>query len=138
MKKIIYACGVLFLSIVIILNILFTANLDASEHITINLNNIVYILGLIICGIIIFVFTRFINEKKIRKKLLIAILLIYILFTIIWTATIKTPIVGDSGVVCDLAQVFYIGNIEEATNRITYAGISLAQYMRAVIINKYQ
>ena len=42
MKKIIYICGILALVMVLILNILFTANLDASEHITISFNSIIY------------------------------------------------------------------------------------------------
>ena len=36
MKKIIYFFGIVFLAIVVILNLVFTANLDASEHIAIH------------------------------------------------------------------------------------------------------
>ena len=39
MKKLFAVIGIVFLSIVIVLNICFTAFLDASEHITINNNN---------------------------------------------------------------------------------------------------
>ena len=40
MKKLFSIIGIVFLSIVILLNICFTAFLDASEHITINNNKI--------------------------------------------------------------------------------------------------
>ena len=43
MKKIIYFFGVIFLSIIILLNIIYTATLDSSEHITITFNSLIYI-----------------------------------------------------------------------------------------------
>ena len=62
MKKIIYVFGVLFLSIVIILNILFTANLDASEHITISWNSFIYVIGLIVFGALLFIITKLVDK----------------------------------------------------------------------------
>ena len=41
MKKIVYLVGILFLTIVFCLNLFLTANLDVSEHITINTNIII-------------------------------------------------------------------------------------------------
>ncbi|MCI8620688.1 MAG: hypothetical protein HFJ50_02455 [Clostridia bacterium] len=48
MKKIIYFCGIIALIIVILLNILFTANLNIDEKINIEFNNFFYIFGVII------------------------------------------------------------------------------------------
>ena len=63
MKKIIYFCGLIFLSIVIVLNLTFTANLDLSEHITIKFNSFVYIIGIIVLGISLYIINKTINEK---------------------------------------------------------------------------
>ena len=54
MKRFFSVIGIIFLVIVVLLNIFLTANLDASEHITISFNNIFYIIGLIITGLIIY------------------------------------------------------------------------------------
>ena len=59
MKKVFAVIGIIFLSIIILLNICFTAFLDASEHITINNNNIIYVLGLILVGILIYFSYKF-------------------------------------------------------------------------------
>ena len=94
MKKIVYLVGILFLTIVFCLNLFFTANLDVSEHITINTNSFIYIIGLALVGGLIYGMTKKINEKiykdsdfqykkKFKKYLLIASLIIYIIFNII-------------------------------------------------------
>lgn len=141
MKKIIYVFGVTFLAIVIILNILFTANMDASEHITINWNSIIYIAGLILVGLLLFFATKLVDKhlynddteikKKIRKILLIVSLIIYIAFSIIWVLVVKPAVVGDQIHACNLAQTFYRGNVEEFLPNMTYAGIPLSQYMQS-------
>ena len=41
MKKFFTVIGITFLGIVLLLNIFLTANLDASEHITINFNSLI-------------------------------------------------------------------------------------------------
>ena len=51
MKKIIYFYGIVCLVMVIILNIMFTANMDRGEHITIKFNSYIYIIGLLVFGI---------------------------------------------------------------------------------------
>lgn len=63
MKKIIYFCTLIFLSIVLILNLTFTANLDLSEHITIKFNSFLYIIGMFILGISLYIINKIINEK---------------------------------------------------------------------------
>lgn len=141
MKKIIYVFGVTFLAIVIILNILFTANMDASEHIIINGNSIIYIVGLILVGLLLFFATKLVEKhlynddteikKKIRKILLIVALIIYIAFSIIWVFVVKPAVVGDQIHACNLAQTFYRGNVEEFLPNMTYAGIPLSQYMQS-------
>ncbi len=141
MKKIIYIFGILFLSIVIIINLIFTAKLDNGEHITINYNTFIYILGLILLGILIFIATRYINKylynedcdkkKKNRKILFITALTIFIIFNIVWVIAVRPGIVGDQIHACNLAQTFYNNNLEEFLPNLTYAGIPLRDYMQA-------
>ena len=142
MKKIIYFFGILFLSIIIILNLLFTANLDASEHITISYNNIVYVIGLVLFGGLIYFLTGIINKhlcndeisetkKVIKTSLLIIAIIAYITFCIIWIIAKRPPVVGDQIHACNLAQTFFRGNTEEFLPNMTYAGIPLIEYMQA-------
>lgn len=141
MKKIIYVLGIVFLSIIIILNLIFTANLDASEHITINNNNFIYVIGVILLSGIIFISTHFANkllykedlekQKKVRKILFIITIILYAIFNILWVILVRPPIVGDQIHACNLAQTFYNNNLEEFLPNITYAGIPLSQYMQS-------
>jgi len=146
MKKIIYFCGLVFLSIVLVLNLVFTANIDLSEHITIEFNNIIYMLGIILLAILVYIVTKFINKKlyddiekkkKIRKILFISIIVIYAIFNIVWCILVRPPIVGDQIHACNLAQTFYNGNLEEFLPNMTYANIPLSEYICKHIINKY-
>ncbi len=142
MKKIIQIIGIIFLSTVIILNIFYTAKLDLSEHITITTNSIIYIIGLIALGIIIFSVTKIVNEKlytsedtekkqKIRKYCYRTAFALYIIFQIAWVIIIRPGIVGDQIHACNLAQTFYRNNLEEYLPNLTYAGIPLRDYMQA-------
>ena len=141
MKKIIVFLGVIFLLTIIILNIIYTSTLDLSEHITINNNSILYIIGIIITGLLIYFISRTINKyitnqkdlkvkMKINKIFLFISLFIYITFTIVWTILVRPPIVGDQIHVCNLAQTFYSGDLEEYLPDMTYAGIPLSEYMQ--------
>lgn len=139
MKKIIYFVGILYLTIIIILNLFFTANLDASEHITININSAIYFVGIILVGTLIYIITKIINiklhknansESRIKKRLLIGVVVIYIVFNIIWVISVRPPVVGDQVHVCNLAQTFYRGDLEEFLPNMTYAGIPLSEYMQ--------
>lgn len=140
MKKIIYFCTLIFLSIIIVLNVIFTANLDLSEHITIEFNNFIYIIGMIILAISLYIINKVINEKiykdieknkRIRKILFISTITIYAIFNIVWCIFIRPPIVGDQIHACNLAQTFYNGNLEEFLPNMTYANIPLSEYMQA-------
>lgn len=139
MKKIIYIFGMISLIIIIALNIAFTATLDNSEHITITSNNFLYIIAIILFGIFIFVITNIIDKKymnddlnyKKRKRFLIITISIYAIINIIWVIIIRPPIVGDQIHACNLAQTFYNNNLEEFLPNMTYAGISLSQYMQS-------
>lgn len=139
MKKIFAVIGIIFLTIVIMLNICFTAFLDASEHITINNNNILYVLGLVLVGILIYFLTNFINKilykddkrKKLRKWLFIAVISIYIIADILWTIFVRPPIVGDQVHVACMGQLFARGYDEEILQSMTYANIPLKDYMQA-------
>lgn len=137
MKKIISGIGILFLTIIILLNMFYTASLDAKEHIKINFNSLLYIVGLMLIGITIFWGSRRINlylehsNKKLKKYLLIGAFSTYFIFMILWTLLINPPIVGDSIHVANLAQTFYRNNVEEFLPNLTYAGIPLSEYMQA-------
>lgn len=140
MKKIIYFFGILFLGIVFILNILFTANLNAEEHITIRFNNIGYILGLILVGILILIGTNYLDKwfnnnptrikKKIRNVVLVMALAIYISFNIIWVVKRQPGICGDQIHVINFAQTIYRDDPNEFLPNLTYAGIPLSEYIQ--------
>ncbi len=141
MKKVIYVVGIVFLSLIIVLNLIFTANMNASEHVEVNYNYWIYTIGIVLLAIFIYYLTYVINKvlyndnniefkKKIRKKLFIGSILIYVLFNIIWAITVNPKVVGDSVHVCNLAQTFYRGDNEEFLYNTTYAGISLFDYMQ--------
>lgn len=140
MKKIIYFCTLIFLSIVIVLNLIFIANLDSSEHITIEFNSFLYTIGIIVLGISLYIINKTINEKlyediekkkKVRKILFIITISIYAIFNIVWCILVRPPIVGDQIHACNLAQTFYNGNLEEFLPNMTYANIPLSEYMQA-------
>lgn len=135
MKKVIHILGIIFLAIIIILNLVFTAKLDASEHISINCNSFIYTIGIIVSGIIIYMLTKKANEhietKENKKRILIIAVIAYIIFNIIWVILVNPPIVGDQIHACNLAQTFYRNNLEEFLPDMTYAGIPLGQYMQS-------
>ncbi len=140
MKKIIGYCGFVVLAVVAMLNILFTASLDANEHITISINNIGYILGLILLGILILIGTNYLdkwlndNPKKwktvLKEILLIIALAIYISFSIIWVVERMPGIGGDQIHVSNFAQTIYRDNPDEFLPNLTYAGIPLKDYIQ--------
>ncbi len=139
MKRFFSIIGIIFLVIVISLNLIFTADLDASEHITISYNNIFYIIGLIVIGLIIYFVSNILNKylykdekkKKLRKILFISAISIYIIADILWTIFVRAPIVGDQVHVNSMGQLFYRGYDEEIINSDTYAGIPLGEYIQA-------
>lgn len=135
MKKIIHIIGITFLAIIVILNLAFTAKLDASEHITINNNTLTYTIGIIASGIIIYTLTKkantYIETKENKKRTLIIAVVTYIIFNIIWVILVNPPIVGDQVHACNLAQTFYNNNLEQYLPNMTYAGIPLGQYMQS-------
>lgn len=139
MKKIIYMLGIIFLTLIVGLNLLFTANLTSEEHIELNYNYWLYITGIIVTGILIYFSSKFINrylyndfegKKKLRKKLFIGAIIIYMLFSIIWAIVVNPKVVGDSVHVCNMAQSFERKD-DELLSHLTYAGITLKQYMQA-------
>ena len=123
---------------IFILNLLFTANLDANEHIKIEFNNIIYIIVLILIGSLVFWGTEVLeknlnkDKKEKTKKILFSIfLIIYIGFCITWVIAIRPSIIGDQGHVCDLAQTFFNGDLEEYFPKMSYAGVTMSRYMEA-------
>lgn len=138
MKKLVFILGVIFLSIIIIFNLLFTAKLSLSEVISINFNNFIYILGVLFVGLCVFFVTKVVNKFLydspckliIRRCLFILFLAIYICFAIIWTVFVNPPIIADQIHAANLAQGIYRGNLEKFLPNLTYARIPLGEYIQ--------
>ena len=139
MKKIIYLLGVIFLAIVIILNVLFTAHLDAKEHIVIEWHDIIYIVRLALLGGFLFWGTKRLDkhfretdekDKKKKKIILVIACVIYVILNILWVALVRIGVGGDQVHVCNLAQTFYRGDLTEFLPNVTYAGIPLSEYVQ--------
>lgn len=140
MKKIIYGFGILFLALIVILNVLFTAHLNEHENIAIHWNNFFYIGGIAILGGLLFLgakkldnyFNNKVSEgrKKKRKILLIVVCTIYVLLNILWVALVRIGVGADQVHVCNLAQTFYRGDLEEFLPKMTYAAIPLSEYVQ--------
>ena len=137
MKKLVYILGIIFLSIIVILNLFFTAKLDSSEVISINFNNIIYILGVLVVGAIVFFATKYINKflynspskKIIRICLFLLFFVLYLGFAIVWTIFVNPPIVADQIHVANLAQGIYRGDLGKILPNLTYASIPLSDYI---------
>ena len=90
MKKIIYFLGVVFLTIIISLNLLYTSFIDNSEHINIFYNPWYYNLAILLISIGIYyisiIIDKFIRKKGItsKKKILKIIVFIYAISNISW------------------------------------------------------
>ena len=139
MKKIIYLLGVIFLAIIIILNVLFTAHLDAKEYITIEWHNIIYMIGLALLGGFLFWSTKRLDKhfretgergKKKKKIILVVACVTYVILNILWVALVRIGVGGDQVHVCNLAQTFYRGDLTEFLPNVTYAGIPLSEYVQ--------
>lgn len=136
MKRLISIIGIICLSIVTILNIIYTAYLDKDEHIHILNNSIFYILGIVVLGIFIILITHFIDknlnentcEVK-RKKIFKISIIVYIVINILWLLLVNPLVVGDQTHVCNIAQWFYNDDLEEHLPNLTYAKIPLSDYM---------
>ena len=141
MKKVIWFIGIVTLSLVVLLNFIFTAKMDSSEHIFINVNNFLYFIGILLLGLFIYFISYFINKKlyekdsktkkKVRISLVIISIIVFLIFNSLWCILIKTPVVGDQVHALNLAQTFFRGNLEEYLPNLTYAGIPLSEYMQA-------
>ena len=112
MKRLIYFLGLIFLSIIIILNLVYTANLSSRESINISNNNFLYNTCIILTALGIFLITTIIDKylykenktnSKLRKYLFWGVLIIYIIINIRWIKLIKPKIIADSLQVYNLA-----------------------------------
>lgn len=137
LKKIIYLFSIIFLCVIFILNILFTANLNSSEVINIDFNNLIYIFGLIISGTLIFLISQGLDKKlnnvepKKKKILLVLVFSIYIIITLIWTILINPRIIADQLHASNLAQAIHRNSVEDLLKNNTYAGIPFSTYLVA-------
>jgi len=140
MKKIIYIFGIVLLSVIAILNFIFTTRLNTSEEAITGPNSFIYILGLIVVVLLIFFGTRFLNkylykdcsEKKseLRKFLFWGGFSLYIILNVIWLLNVNPKVGADSVHVANLAQAMYEGNVEEVLTSNTYLGMPLREYMQ--------
>lgn len=123
--------------IVILFNVLFIAHLDEHEHITVNWNNFLYIVGVIILGSAMFGITKeldkyFEKEGKTKKRTIILaiVCVIYLVLNILWVSLVRIGVGADQVHVCNLAQTFYRGDLEEFLPSMTYAAIPLRDYVQ--------
>ena len=66
-KKVIQILGIIALAIVVILNVIYTADMNSGEQVTIKFNSFPYILGLLLMVGIIYGIAKF-ADKKLKKK----------------------------------------------------------------------
>jgi len=121
-------------------NILFTAHLDIHEHITIQWNNVFYLVGVILLAVFMYLVIQKLDKyfekeeaagrTKKRTVLLIVACTIYVILNILWVALVRIGIGGDQVHVCNLAQTFYRGDLTEFLPNNTYAGIPLSDYIQ--------
>lgn len=137
MKKLVFILGIIFLSIIVILNLIFTAKLNLSEIVLINFNNFIYILGVLVVGVLVFFTTKYLNKllynspdkKIIRISLFILFFAIYLGFAIVWTILVNPPIIADQIHAANLAQGIYRGSLGDILPNLTYAAIPLSNYI---------
>jgi len=131
-----------FLISIILLNIIFSANLTGDEHIEIRYNNFIDNIFTIVMLLVVYfsanaldsIFHFKMKYRKVefpKEKIFKILLLIYNIIVIIWVISVNPKVVGDSVHVCNLAQVYSEETYEELLEHSTYAGISLKQYMVA-------
>lgn len=133
MKKFIYILALLFLTIIILLNILFTSYLDISEHVEVNYNNFIYDIGVIFLVLLLYFSSKYIDsyDEQLKKRIISVSLSIFIIFNIIWVIVVNPKVVGDSVHVCNLAQIFYREDSQELLYNLTYLGVPLYEYMQS-------
>lgn len=71
------------------------------------------------------------KKKKFRRILFVGFAIMYVGFCITWVIVVRPYIIGDQGHVCDLAQTFFNGDLEEFFPKMSYAGVSMSRYMEA-------
>ena len=133
MEKIIYILTVISLIIIILLNLLFTSCLNTEEHIEIDGNKFIYIIGILSLSLLLYFLSTYINrnKKNFEKHTVFIAFGIFILFNIIWCIIVNPKVTGDSVHVCNLAQVFYRNDSENLLYNLTYLGIPLSEYMQS-------
>lgn len=138
MKKLIHFIGIISLIIIVAVNLVFTATLDVSEKITINFNNWLFIIGIIVSTAIIYFITKIIDKninkdskKNIKKEIFLLVSIIYSIFCILWVILVRPGVGGDSIHVYNLAQTMYRGNLQEFLPNVTYMGIPLIEYIQS-------
>ncbi len=134
-KKVIQILGIIALAIVVILNVIYTADMNSGEQVTIKFNSFPYILGLLLMAGIIYGIAKFADKKLKKKKVRLIIVavavIIYLVFSILWIIFVRPGIVADSIHVLNLAQTYYRDDPNQFLPNLTYAGIPLIQYMQA-------
>ena len=140
MKKLIYIIAIICLMIILGLNIVFTTDIDMSEHLTVRFNKPLYLIGIIFASVLIFFVCKYINDhldheneekKRFRNLLLVLAIVIYASITILWVVIVRPNIVADQIHTANLAQTMFRGDPNEFLNNRTYLGIPLKKYIAA-------
>lgn len=139
MKKVIYLLGMLFLILIILLNVIVTSTLDRSEHITMKVNTVWYIVGLILASATMYsvcygIQKRFSSANYVfmKKYVKIGCIICYSILCIGWVILVNPRVVGDSAHVAAIAQLINRGDTAtEILQGQTYANIPISEYMQA-------
>lgn len=109
------------------------------EYINIQFNNILYIIGIDLLALLLFITTNFINQylyneenkkKKVIRRTIFTIAIVgYIVFSIVWTTKVECIVEGDQIPVLETATALYHNNVEEVLSHDTYAGVSIGRYL---------
>ena len=105
MKKLIQILGIVALAIVVILNIVYTADMNSGEQISIKFSSFIYIIGLIITAILIYFITEVINKHlyngineekkhKLRKWIVAIAIVLYLILNVVWLIFVRPGIVA--------------------------------------------
>lgn len=138
LKKFFAVIGIIFLVIIVVLNICYTAYIFVNENEIIYFNNFIYILDVLILGIFIFAITNIINKflykndkrKILRIVLLVTFAIIYIALAIGFNFMIKPSITSDQKVVGIMAYCFNTKGSDELLELEAYQKLSIKEYMQ--------
>ena len=125
-KKIIYIIGLLLVTFIFILNIIYTSTMQINEVVTIRTNSLLFLIFAIVLSIFIFSICEGLKEEsnKIKKKYLIfgLVIFLYVVMQIVIINYKSKAPVADQKTTYNLAVAMKEGNITKFLEGRTYEG----------------